>query len=237
MFCSKCGNLSVVGKFGISCPRCGSFSYNDGVQLSEGPRMITSSGLAAVSLSVIWPNWTLVHPEFEFLRNQNRAFLLMEQDFPKHIWHSNVDSRLYYAFGLFILAGKFSERLVKEKLNNRTLSVGEEVSLSHLKKLIYGIQHAKEHFDPRFEGEHTYEFVKAASLIHSILYYLGQKWERPVLCEVCGLMGDGAELRIFDDGTGCADCDGQVVPFDLERERFFKEMSAIESSKLIRKTK
>lgn len=199
--------------------------------------MITSSGLAAVSLSIIFPNWTLVHSEFGFLRNQNRAFLLMAQDFPKHIWHSDIDSRLKYAYGLFKLARSCSEKLESRELNSRALLSSEAVSLSHLKKLIYGIQLAKMHFDPRIEGEHTSEFVKTANLIHSVLYYVGQKWGRPVFCEVCGLIGDGNELRIFNDGTGCADCEGQVIPFDLEKERFLKEMSVLDSSDLISRRK
>lgn len=222
-------------KFGISCPRCGYFSYRDGVHLKEDPHTITFSGLASVSLSIVWPKWPFVHKEFDFLKNPNRAFLLMEQDFPRYIWHSSIESRLYYAYGLFELAEKCKENVEDNKVSSTALSMCEEDSLAHLKRIIYGIQRAKDHFDPRVEGEYIGQFVKTANLVRNILHNMRQKWQNPVYCEVCGLIGDRSELHLLDDKPGCNDCDGQAIPFDLDKDRFLKEMSSIEYSKLIRK--
>lgn len=232
MFCPKCKSLMTPIPFGHFCRLCHEFVYKNGKFVTSEPRTVTASGVAVASVTVSWPQWVTLHSSLDFVSKPAAAFLLMEHDFPRHIWKSNVECRLQYSYAFFKLAQSWSQASPLGEPRNPALKSAEDLALIHLKRLIYGMDGARVQFDPRTEGTYLPEFLSSLGLIRSLLSRLAVNWLEPASCNVCGLLGEREELKVSKNGQGCSDCGGEWTPFRLDRSTLLQEMSKVKASRI-----
>lgn len=234
MFCPECKSLMSPHSFGHTCKSCHEFVYRDGSRLGKEPHAVSTAGLAAVSISVTWPDWISVHPQLDSVKRPGTAFLVMQLNFPRYVWQAGIASRVQYAFALFRIAIAWAQAGARSELKDTNLRTAEQNAMAHLKRLVYGLDGAIVHFDPRFEGPHVSRFQQSSQLIRNVLSRLATNWLNPAVCDTCGLIGDQEELKTSASELGCSDCTGERVPFRLERADVKRELAILKASGLLR---
>jgi hypothetical protein len=225
MFCKNCHTLMIVDHFGFVCSQCRVFVFRTGAPISEPPPALTSTAVASAAVSAVYPKWPSVHSELSFVTNPRRAFLLIKSNFPCHIWEANLDCRALYADAVLRLC-RGSELDDSSVIGSHVFDRAEHLSLVQLKRLVYGMDRAREPFSPLKEGEKLREFTESAMLVRKFWRSFLNRLPSASFCQCCGMVGL-AELLNVSREPGCADCRGHPEAFQLTKQELRMEDRAL----------
>lgn len=86
-------------------------------------------------------------------------------------------------------------------------------TLSILKRMIYK-EKAKEHFDPRTEGNYTHLFIDAEEKSKNLLILISNRWGNLQCCSKCQIYSDKNFVLRIDDNTVCYPCSSGGINYN-----------------------